>query len=131
MLIANLRVTLNKSGFDIKRLYQYSSSDFSVLHAEAAKDFLDRPLGLHEYYCDMKRLEKLKVGEVAITLYNPSSGFATEVKVGLDSVALAEVIQAIEYGLVEQVLIFELTHHTKTKNLLPVPAGKVYQVVKL
>jgi hypothetical protein len=130
MNLEEVEQNLSDRGLILNRLYNYLSPDFSILHAEACSEFLNHPIRLHEYYCDVKRLEKLDVGEVTAVLYNPSSGFSTEVKVRLDADSLAEVIQAIEYGLVEKVLIFELTHHNQTRNLLPVPAGKVYQVIK-
>ena len=128
MNINEAQELLNSHGLQANRIMQYCSTDFSILHAEACKNFLKYPLGLHEYYCDMKRLEKVGLYDIAIALYSPISGFSTEIKT--ESNALNVAIQLIEAGMVEQVLIFELTHHKTVNNLLPVPAGNVYQIVK-
>jgi len=126
MNITEAKQTLGQNGYKLDRLYQFSSSNLSVLHANACKDFLKYPLSLHDFYCDMKRLESLEDGSISVGFYDHAAGFPTEINVKPDCLYYA--LNLIKQGYVEHVLVFERTG-TDPKPY-PVPAGKVYKLIK-
>ena len=119
MNINELKNQLNSLGYyNLERIYHSFSPNFSVLHQRACKDHLI-DLTYHEFYCDMKRLEELKIGECAIAIYDPYMGWQTEIKTRFD-------IQNLVY---DNILVFEVLNH-ETINSWSVPTGNVYKIVE-
>jgi hypothetical protein len=125
MNINTAKEHLEQNGYKLEQIYRCSSSNLSVLHANACKEFLNGPLSLHEFYCDMKRLEAIESGRLGVAYYNKVFSFLTEID---PEGNIANALNAVKSGYVDAVLVFERTG-TDPKPY-PVPAGKVYKIVK-
>jgi hypothetical protein len=128
MNLNTAKVKFFENGIKLERLYKCFMSDFSIPHQEACKEFLNRDISHHEFYCDMKRLQTLEVGDFAFVIYGSNlvtgGGFQTEVKF---SDTIDEVINLFGNDFLETVLVFELTHHSEPFSA---PAGSVYKLIK-
>jgi len=115
-----------------KRIYESYSSNFSVLHQTACKEFLTNEVSYHDFYCDMKRLENLDFGETALVIYEPITGWETSVRQTSDIKEVEEVFSMLHTDFIEgALLIFEKTgQETFNYQPSPVPSGKVYRINK-
>lgn len=81
MQFKEVKEYLDQSGFQLESLYPFLASDFSVLHQQACKEFLESDIDHHEFFCDVNRLSTLEVDHTALVLYESVIGSLTSVRI--------------------------------------------------